>query len=79
MTTPEERRAANIEGMTLYYTPSVDLDGLLEEQDYYDALLRHFDEHEPKVAEFIRFGAVEHSCCDTETFQVDVPEGHPKR
>jgi hypothetical protein len=83
MTSPEERRWAQIHAMDT----GTAMGGIGNELKH-SALLAYFDEHEPAVADAIRYGLLR-SSWTVETggdeegmvhfLRIDYPEGHPKR
>jgi hypothetical protein len=78
--TPEERRKAQLSAMAA----DPGRDSSVVHQSYgYNRLLRYFDEHEPAVADAIRYGLVPELDCREHSkinhaLCVDYPEGHPK-
>jgi hypothetical protein len=89
MTSPEERREAQIRAMVFGLDSTGRSIKNVTKMTNLDRLLAYFDETEPAVADAIRYGLTVTSDWKTDvydsgirrgtTFRINYPEGHPKQ
>jgi hypothetical protein len=81
---PEERREAQLDGLCTTDYGADTVTAAFVRATYarlMDAWLAYFDEHEPAVADAIRYGLDEVGWAEArlDDLRIDYPEGHPKQ